>query len=170
MHHNLYLLHHKFIRLIQKTKFNLTESYYFSQIDTFINYLERRKHPKIADIWLASARMVPIKWKTTYNGVDCGIFVMRHMEMYAGEGVFLSELQREGAALKAQLKMLRAKYLAKILLKDLNTLKKKLIKDAEAFLKKQEKKSKIITQNDVKVDANLMKMFNETLEKTLEDW
>ena len=66
--------------------------------------------------------------------------------------------------------MLRAKYLAKILLKDLNTLKKKLIKDAEAFLKKQEKKSKIITQNDVKVDANLMKMFNETLEKTLEDW
>ncbi|PWA72729.1 hypothetical protein CTI12_AA262800 [Artemisia annua] len=137
-------------------------------IDTFVNYLERRKYPKVAEIWLAIPRMVPIKWMTTYNAVDCGIFVMRHMEMYVGEDVFLNELQKEGGALKSQLKMLRAKYLAKILLKDLNLHKKKLMKDAEAFAKKQGKKSKILTHIDVKVDENLMSRFNETLVRTLE--
>ncbi|PWA62256.1 hypothetical protein CTI12_AA365670 [Artemisia annua] len=124
-------------------------------IDTFIIYLERKKHPKLGELMLADARMVPIKWNTTYNVVDCGIFVMRHMEI-------------EGAALKSQLKMLRAKYLAKILLKDNNLKKKKLIKESEAFGKKQEKKSKILTHIDVKVDENLMKRFNETLVKKLE--
>ncbi|PWA45821.1 ulp1 protease family, C-terminal catalytic domain-containing protein [Artemisia annua] len=127
-----------------------------------------KKHPKLGELMLADARMVPIKWNTTYNVVDCGIFAMRHMEMYAGEGVFLNELQREGAALKSQLKMLHAKYLAKILLKDINLKKKKLIKEAEAFGKKQAKKSKILTHIDVKVDENLMKRFNDTLVKTLE--
>ena len=152
----------------KKNKINLTKSYYFSQIDSFINYLEKIKHPKIAEIWLSIPRMVPLKWKTTYNAADCGIFVMRHMEIYAGEDVFLFELQDEGVHLKQQIKMLRAKYLAKILLKDLNEQKKKLMKDAEAFCKKQGKKSKILTHVDVKVDANLMKMFNDTLIKTLE--
>ena len=80
--------------------------------------------------------------------------------MYVGEDVFLNELQSEVVHLKSQLKMLRAKYLAKILLKDLNLHKKKLIKDAETFGKKQGKKSKILTHIDVKVDTNLMKSGN----------
>lgn len=116
---------------------------------------------------MANPRLVKIKWKTTY-GVDCGIFVMRHMETYLGHEVFCYELQKEDEAQKGQLKMLRAKYLAKILLKDLNLKKMELVKAAEAFGKRQAKRSKILSHIDVKVDENLMKRFNDTLVKTVQ--
>ena len=164
-----FLLHQSVIyTALRKTNLNFKEYYYFSQIDTFIDYLERKNHPKVFQIWCSIPRIVPIKWKTDFNGVDCGIFVMRHMEMYIGEEEFLHELHTEGAGLKGQLKILRAKYLAKILLQDLNLKKKNLIKEAEAFGKKQGKKSKIISQVDVKVDQNLIERFSETLVKALE--
>ena len=104
---------------------------------------------------------------TKYNGVDCGIFVMRHMETYLGHEDFCHTIQTEGVHQKAQMKMLRAKYLAKILLKDFNLKKKELMKAAEAFGKKQAKSSKILTHTEVKVNENLKKRFNETLVKTL---
>lgn len=73
---------------------------------------------------MSKPRMVPIKWKSTDNCVDSGIFVMRHMETYIGYDLFLDDLHMEDASRKGQLKMLRAKYLAKILMKDLNLKKR----------------------------------------------
>ncbi|GKC56043.1 hypothetical protein Tco_1083641, partial [Tanacetum coccineum] len=34
-------------------------------------------------------------WRTTYNAVDCGLFVMRHMEMYNGSGVWINNMKNE---------------------------------------------------------------------------
>ena len=64
--------------------------------------------------------------------------------------------------------MLCEKYLAKILLKDINLKKKELQKIAEAYGKKQGKSFKIVTNTEVIVDQDLMKRFNETLVKTIE--
>ena len=61
---------------------------------------------------------------------------MRHMETYIGHGVFLEELKKEGPSLKTQL----------------NTMRAKVLKEAQAFEKKKTKTSKILTNDVVKVD------------------
>ncbi|PWA93877.1 ulp1 protease family, C-terminal catalytic domain-containing protein [Artemisia annua] len=116
---------------------------------------------------LKNPRIVKIKWKTNYNDVDSGIFVMRHMETYIRNEVFCHTLYKDKATLKGQLKMLRAKYLAKILLKDVNVNKKELIKAAEAFWIKEGKTFKILTHLDVRVDLNMIKRFKEHVLKGL---
>nr|GEW13682.1 ulp1 protease family, C-terminal catalytic domain-containing protein [Tanacetum cinerariifolium] len=89
-------------------------------MDSFIDYLERKKYQKCYDLILAKPKIVEIPWKTTYNSHDCGVFVMRHMETYLGKGNFLQELKKEGPGQKVQLNMLRAKYMVKILLMSFN--------------------------------------------------
>ncbi|PWA58132.1 ATP synthase CF1 alpha subunit, chloroplast [Artemisia annua] len=137
-------------------------------IDSFINYLERIRHPKIVEFLIANPRMVNIKWKTTYNDIDCGIFLMRHMETYIGDEEFTHVVNKDHRYRKPQLQMLRAKYLAKILYKDLNLKKKELMKEVESFGKKKVKKIKVLNHVDVIVDNNMVKRFNETLAKTIE--
>lgn len=68
--------------------------------------------------------ILDIEWATTNNYVDCGIFVMRHMESYKGNGLagFETQFQVEGAGQKKQLDDLRGKYVAKIILSDFNSL------------------------------------------------
>jgi len=75
-------------------------------------------------------------WRTTSNSVDCGIFLMRHMEMYKGEdekawscGFAANEKSQE-----AQLEDLRRKYAAKILLHDINESKDLVKNDVKAYL------------------------------------
>ena len=61
---------------------------------------------------------------TKKNKVDCGVFVMRHMETYKGE-----KMERWDASLEMecdsqeQLNELRWKYVTKMLLSDMNLLK-----------------------------------------------
>ncbi|GKE08833.1 hypothetical protein Tco_1412384 [Tanacetum coccineum] len=104
-------------------------------------------------------------WRTTYKAVDCGIFVMRHMEMYNGSDIWLNNMKNEKAGQKPQIKFLRVKYWANILLLPYNMSKKELLKEANEEWKKQQKKSKTVTNINVKVNKNLMKKFNETLQK-----
>ncbi|XP_021990989.2 uncharacterized protein LOC110887726 [Helianthus annuus] len=56
-------------------------------ISTFCRYL-RPMHPKIA-AQLRNTQPVRLElpWQTLYNGIDCGIFLMRHMETYNGTHV-----------------------------------------------------------------------------------
>ena len=117
---------------------------------------------------MANLRIVNIKWKTSYNDIDCGIFAMRNMETYIGDEEFTHVLNKEFHLREGQLKMLRAKYMAKILYKDLNIKKNELKKAAESFGKKQAKSSKILCDNDVRVDKNLVKRFKETLKMTID--
>lgn len=93
---------------------------------------------------------------------------MRHMETYLGKGDFLQVLKKEGPGQKTQLKMLRAKYLVKILVMSLNEKKKDLLKVAQEYIKMKPKSSKMLIGNDIKVDERLWKRFNDTVIKTIE--
>nr|GEW03941.1 hypothetical protein [Tanacetum cinerariifolium] len=137
-------------------------------MDSFIDYLERKKYQNCYDLILAKPKVVEIPWKTTYNSHDCGVFVMRHMETYLGKGKFLQELKKEGPGQKVQLNMLRAKYMVKILLMSFNEKKKTLLKQAQPYTKMKPKSSKVLMGNDVRVDEELFKQFNETVIKTID--
>ncbi|MFS8010637.1 putative Ulp1 protease family catalytic domain, papain-like cysteine peptidase superfamily [Helianthus anomalus] len=89
-------------------------------ISTFCRYLSQI-HPKIASR-LRNTEPVRLvfPWQTRYNGIDCGIFLMRHMENYNGTNVghwmcgFLHERDIKGEILPDQVKEiehLRKKYL-----------------------------------------------------------
>ncbi|KAJ0715350.1 hypothetical protein HanPI659440_Chr13g0500101 [Helianthus annuus] len=74
-------------------------------------------------------------WQTLYNGVDCGIFVMRHMETFKGtsvrewdcglspEGDIMGEVMQDQSK---ELCDLRIKYLSKILLSNVNSFRSTL--------------------------------------------
>ncbi|KAL8227417.1 hypothetical protein R6Q59_000098 [Mikania micrantha] len=50
----------------------------------FLMYLHLMGHPKATEIESCQIEKLRISWATTNNFVDCGVFVMRHMEMYMG--------------------------------------------------------------------------------------
>ncbi|KAL8224186.1 hypothetical protein R6Q57_019661 [Mikania cordata] len=50
----------------------------------FMVYVNLVGHPKATEIESSQIEKLRISWATTKNFVDCGIFVMRHMEMYMG--------------------------------------------------------------------------------------
>ncbi|GKB04486.1 ulp1 protease family, C-terminal catalytic domain-containing protein [Tanacetum coccineum] len=68
----------------------------YTLMESFIDYLERKKYQNYYDLILAEPKLVEFSWKTTYNSYDCAIFVMRHMETYLGKGNFLQEFKKEG--------------------------------------------------------------------------
>ncbi|GKA89310.1 hypothetical protein Tco_0811122 [Tanacetum coccineum] len=78
------------------------------------------------------------------------------------------QLKKEGPGQKVQLNMLRAKCMLKILLMSFNK-KKTLLKEAQAYMKVKPKSSKMLMGNDVIVDEELWKRFNETVIKTIDD-
>ncbi|GJX43488.1 hypothetical protein Tco_0260164 [Tanacetum coccineum] len=45
---------------------------------------------------MTDCKQVKFNWKKLHNVVDCGVFLMTHMEVYVGHGVFLEELKKEG--------------------------------------------------------------------------
>ncbi|GKD14690.1 hypothetical protein Tco_1199097 [Tanacetum coccineum] len=54
---------------------------------TLVNfwYLCENQHPNHDAIAKARPRIPKLKWRTTTNHVDCGVFAMIHMECYIGE-------------------------------------------------------------------------------------
>lgn len=78
-----------------------------------------------------------LKWRTTGNFIDCGVFVMRHMETYMGENIKKWDcgLAEEGATQKAQLDNLRYKYVAKMLLSNVNKQKELVVREMNEFAK-----------------------------------
>ncbi|KAL8210949.1 hypothetical protein R6Q57_005386 [Mikania cordata] len=76
-------------------------------------------------------------WRTSHNHVDCGVFLMRHMETFQGNdkkkydaGFALEEDKLQ----KKQLVGLRRKYAAKILLHDVNEAKSVVLTEMKAYL------------------------------------
>ncbi|GKA37063.1 ulp1 protease family, C-terminal catalytic domain-containing protein [Tanacetum coccineum] len=141
----------------------------YALMESFIDYLERKKYQNCYDLILAEPKQVEFSWKTTCNSYDYGVFVMRHMETYLGKGDFLQELKKEGPGQKVQLNMLRAKYMVKILLMSFNEKKKTLLKEAQAYIKIKPKSSKMLTGNDVRVNEELWKRFKEAVIKTIDN-
>ncbi|KAD5317678.1 hypothetical protein E3N88_17624 [Mikania micrantha] len=90
---------------------------------------EKFQHPRADKISMQKVTRVDLQWATIGNITDCGIFVMRHMEMFMGShcrnfdcGFKTSEKQ-----VRSQIQTLRKKYACRILLSDINVQKQKLL-------------------------------------------
>ncbi|KAL4567479.1 hypothetical protein LXL04_023064 [Taraxacum kok-saghyz] len=116
-------------------------------VDFFTSYLTTKKHPKAKKFKHVSPFRFLMSWMTKKNKVDCGVFLMRHMETYKGEKMdkWDASLEMECDSLQKQLNELRRKYVTKILLSDMNLVKGhvegKL--DAYASIQKQKHLEKI---------------------------
>ena len=60
---------------------------YIKQHEHFVEYLEAIHHKSTKVIKRLHGVRLGIRWRTKNNNVDCGIFVMRHLETYIGGGV-----------------------------------------------------------------------------------
>ena len=113
-------------------------------------YLKSVGHEKADDIKGITPVRMEMKWRTKDNGIDCGIFCMRHMECYNGEAVekwdcaFNVEYEEPAIIKKgknkkpvnkqtAQLEDLRRKFIAKILLHEINEQRDYVIEDSKTF-------------------------------------
>lgn len=139
----------KFIRLI----------IFFSQVDSFVEYLRKKGHPKCSE--LLKAKPKHLKLNHSFVGNDSGVFVMRYMETYLGRGTFSHDLKEEEEGLKRQLKMLRVKFLTKMILLEINDQREVILKEANAFVKKQKESSKLVTNDNVNDNQDLLEKITE---------
>lgn len=94
-------------------------------------------HPSVDKISKAKAKIPKRKWQTDLNDIDCGVFVLRHMDTFKGGVIskydpgFLKESKEQ----KRQLIKLRKKYATKILMCDVNQNQAAVLQEANAFAK-----------------------------------
>ena len=96
------------------------------------------------------AKIAKMRWRTQKNKIDCGLYMMMHMEMFVGEiGLkwktnILDENNRHYAE---QIKRMRMRYAAKILLHHVNKNRKMMsdfaIKFDEEHNDKEEQKKMV---------------------------
>ncbi|GJX09431.1 ulp1 protease family, C-terminal catalytic domain-containing protein [Tanacetum coccineum] len=106
----------------------------------FVQYLYHVKHPKAEAIEKAKISRMNMKWRTTRNSTDCGVFTMFHMENYIGD--WICGLYKESKQQNEQLKSLRSKFAAKIILSDFNLLREEFMKLVQVFQQKNEEERK----------------------------
>ncbi|XP_071716702.1 uncharacterized protein [Rutidosis leptorrhynchoides] len=101
----------------------------------FVEYLKSIGNVKANDIEEADFEAPELKWGTRKNVVDCGIFVMRHMETFAGGHLsrWDCDICEENRAQKFILTKLRKKYVTKLLLSNENKQKTKVLLDARSY-------------------------------------
>ncbi|KAL8209499.1 hypothetical protein R6Q57_006231 [Mikania cordata] len=80
-----------------------------------VSYLQNWKHPK-------AGRYLKLEWGTEDNIIDCGVFLMRHMELFMGscKKTFECGFKKDKAKQKNQTIALRNKYASRILLSNVN--------------------------------------------------
>ncbi|KAL8209623.1 hypothetical protein R6Q57_006355 [Mikania cordata] len=106
--------------------------------NTFADYLIHNKHPNRRHIKTAKIHRLSLQWRNQINKVDCGVFLMRHMETYRGglldwDCGFCKEEEVNNSQ-KNQLNNLRRKYITKIILHGLNERVKWVINDVRQYL------------------------------------
>jgi hypothetical protein len=106
----------------------------------FVEYLKLVRNGKWEAIEGIKPERIDLSWQTKNNVHDCGVFVMRHMEMYKESrqknwdcGFKLEKTNRQ----KQQLNKLRKKYAAKIVLSTANIHREDVIKKALEWEKKK---------------------------------
>ncbi|PWA81936.1 ulp1 protease family, C-terminal catalytic domain-containing protein [Artemisia annua] len=134
-------------------------------IKSFIEYMKREKHPKSDEFLKAEPKILQMEWRTNKNVTNCGVFVMRHMETYMGRGAFFHEFKKAVIGQLVQIKILRAKYLAKIVLMEINEVKENFLKEAEAYMKKTPQALKLVTHENINVPQELFERINERVRK-----
>ncbi|PWA73621.1 hypothetical protein CTI12_AA263590 [Artemisia annua] len=103
-----------------------------------VAYLDQVEHPKTERIRNTKQIRMQMKWRTKNNHVDCGVFLMLHMESYHGFKNWDCGFHLESPKQKRELDLLRSKYATKILLSELNLIKNKFLKLVQVFEKKSE--------------------------------
>jgi hypothetical protein len=100
---------------------------FFLQREVFVQFLIQLKMFSKAEAFKDSKK-VPVErlemhWRNSENVTDCGIYAMRHMETYMGNGLhdWNPELKREES--KKQMLILRMRYWCALLTSDLNEQK-----------------------------------------------
>ncbi|KAD7479091.1 hypothetical protein R6Q59_006445 [Mikania micrantha] len=94
-------------------------------------YLRQWKNPKVERLLMESIQPVQLEWATTDNVTDCGIFTMRHMEMFMGSyKKFECGFKKVESQQKKQINTLRKKYASRILLSSINVHREKVLKEA----------------------------------------
>ncbi|GKB99499.1 hypothetical protein Tco_0985636 [Tanacetum coccineum] len=98
-------------------------------------YLCDNQHPKHDVVAKVRARIPKLKWRTTTNHVDCGVFAMIHMESYIGEPAARWDvgLCTESEKQVSLLRRMRFKIATKILLHELNIHSQKMFDLAYKF-------------------------------------
>ncbi|KAL8261404.1 hypothetical protein R6Q59_025453 [Mikania micrantha] len=111
----------------------------------FGQYLELVGHSKSSQIQQVQPNRLRLKWSTSKNTTDCGIFLMRHMESYKGQYVPTWDcgFEAEGRKQTTQIRQLRYKYAAKLLLSDINLHKDEALVEANLISKELERRNKL---------------------------
>ncbi|KAJ9560059.1 hypothetical protein OSB04_005219 [Centaurea solstitialis] len=103
--------------------------------ELFVQYLRFVNHAQADVIAQLRPKRHIMEWCSMENKVDCGIFVMRHMEAYNGENMeawncgFDTDLKKQ----KNQINWLRSKYAAKMLLSKKNINRRTVIDEMDTF-------------------------------------
>ncbi|KAL8245943.1 hypothetical protein R6Q59_007159 [Mikania micrantha] len=103
---------------------------------TLCSYLVMTSHPIAFTQKTCKPKRLSMPWRTLNNSVDCGVFAMRHMETFKGTSVkeWKCGLTAESDEQQRQLNDLRIKYLAKILLSDINIHKVQVVSEMRAYV------------------------------------
>ncbi|KAL8208981.1 hypothetical protein R6Q57_008393 [Mikania cordata] len=103
---------------------------------TLCNYLVMTSHPIAFTLKTCKPKRLAMPWRNLNNSVDCGVFVMCHMETFKGTSVkeWKCGLTTEFDEQQRQLNDLRIKYLAKILLSYNNIHKGDVVSELRAYV------------------------------------
>ena len=101
-----------------------------------------KNNPNYERMSCAERIVMQLGCRTTNNFVDCGVFTMRHMETYKGNGADLCCLSNEGKKQKKELNELRIKYAVKMLLSDCNLVKSDIDREVHRFRNVPEEEKK----------------------------
>lgn len=116
----------------------------------FCNYLMNENHPKGEELWIMEPQMMKMAWQVTDVSADCGLYLMRHIECYMGEGEGKWESGFSGVKQHDEnsVRRLRYKYMYKLLNSDYNMHKDKLTPESKLFSKLDLDKKKCLMQQD----------------------
>ncbi|GJW92953.1 hypothetical protein Tco_0172625 [Tanacetum coccineum] len=111
----------------------------------FSRYLCENNHPLHEKVAKVKPRIPKLKWSTTKNHVDCGVFLMIHMKSYIGEPTarWNVGLCTESHTQDSLLRRMRYKLAAKILLHELNIHSQKVFDLAYKFETENDKHTRI---------------------------
>ncbi|KAM0043637.1 hypothetical protein Hdeb2414_s0010g00343621 [Helianthus debilis subsp. tardiflorus] len=107
----------------------------FKVKDVFTKYLKLVNHPKFLCFEAIIPKILDFEWATVGNSIDCGVFVMRHMETWFGvtnekwdSGFPLAHNEKKGC-----LKHLRKKYVVKLVCSKVNKHHDRIMAEAVGY-------------------------------------
>ncbi|GKE34683.1 ulp1 protease family, C-terminal catalytic domain-containing protein, partial [Tanacetum coccineum] len=98
----------------------------------FSMHLETVKHPRAKDVLNKKPTIIRPKWGTKENDIDCGIFLMMHMEHYNGETAknWNLEFPEEKEGNTVDIIKMRVRLATKILSREINIHQEKISTEA----------------------------------------